>query len=66
VSKVPLYSKGGLRETHLEGYVRETGIINWERSLQILQRADRGTSLLRKRTPLGPYRRPMPRVLGVS
>jgi len=24
----------------------------------------RGTSLIRKRTPLGPYRRPMPRVLG--
>ena len=24
----------------------------------------RGTSLTRKRTPLGPYRRPMPRVLG--
>ena len=23
----------------------------------------RGTSLIRKRTPLGPYRRPMPRVL---
>ena len=23
----------------------------------------RGTSLVRKRTPLGPYRRPMPRVL---
>jgi len=26
----------------------------------------RGTSLVRKRTPLGPYRRPMPRVLGWS
>jgi hypothetical protein len=26
----------------------------------------RGNSLLRKRTPLGPYRRPMPRVLGGS
>ena len=26
----------------------------------------RGTSLIRKRTPLGPYRRPMPRVLGGS
>ena len=26
----------------------------------------RGTSLTRKRTPLGPYRRPMPRVLGGS
>ena len=26
----------------------------------------RGTSLIRKRTPLGPYRRPMPRVLGWS
>ena len=25
-----------------------------------------GTSLTRKRTPLGPYRRPMPRVLGGS
>jgi hypothetical protein len=24
----------------------------------------RGTSLTRKRTPLGPYRRPMPRALG--
>ena len=24
----------------------------------------RGTSLVRNRTPLGPYRRPMPRVLG--
>ena len=26
----------------------------------------RGTALTRKRTPLGPYRRPMPRVLGGS
>jgi len=26
----------------------------------------RGTSLIRKRTPLGPYHRPMPRVLGWS
>ena len=26
----------------------------------------RGTSLIRKRTPLGPYRRPMPKVLGGS
>ena len=26
----------------------------------------RGTMLKRKRTPLGPYRRPMPRVLGGS
>ena len=26
----------------------------------------RGTSLMRKRTPLGPYRRPMPRVVGAS
>ena len=27
----------------------------------------RGTSLIRKRTPLGPYRRPMPRFLmGIS
>ena len=26
----------------------------------------RGASLTRKRTPLGPYRRPMPRVLGES
>jgi len=26
----------------------------------------RGTTLNRKRTPLGPYRRPMPRVLGGS
>ena len=25
---------------------------------------NRGTSLIRKRTPLGPYRRPVPRVLG--
>ena len=26
----------------------------------------RGTSPIRKRTPLGPYRRPMPRILGGS
>ena len=26
----------------------------------------RGTSLVRKSTPLGPYRRPMPRLLGES
>ena len=26
----------------------------------------RGTSLVRKRTPLGPYRRPIPKVLGGS
>ena len=30
------------------------------------QLAYRGTSLTRKRSPLGPYRRPMPRVLGGS
>jgi len=30
------------------------------------ERIDMGTSLERKRTPLGPYRRPMPRVLGGS
>ena len=29
-------------------------------------RAYRGTSLTRKRTPLGPYGRPMPRALGGS
>ena len=29
-------------------------------------RVYRGTSLLRKRTPLGPYRKPIPRVLGGS
>ena len=29
-------------------------------------KGNRGTSLIRKRTPLGPYRRPMPRVLGGS
>ena len=29
-------------------------------------RTYRGTSLIRKRTTLGPYRRPMPRVLGGS
>jgi len=28
------------------------------------QGLNRGTSLIRKRTSLGPYRRPMPRVLG--
>ena len=27
---------------------------------------DRGSSLIRKRTPLGPYCRPMPRVIGGS
>ena len=31
-----------------------------------LLRAYMGTSLTRKRTPLGPYRRPVPRVLGGS
>ena len=29
-------------------------------------RVYRGTSLIRKRSPLGPYRRPMPRVVGES
>ena len=29
-------------------------------------RLGRGTSLIRKHPPLGPYRRPTPRVLGVS
>ena len=41
---------------------------------ELMQRQDcgigteacRGTSLMRKRTPLGPYRTPMPRVLGGS
>ena len=31
-----------------------------------IQKACRGTSLTRKCTPVGPYRRPMPRVLGES
>ena len=35
-------------------------------SLPSLLLRHRGTSLKRKRTPLGPYRRPMPRVLGGS
>ena len=32
----------------------------------VLHRSYRGTSLSRKHTSLGPYRRPMPRVLGGS
>jgi hypothetical protein len=31
-----------------------------------VRNAYRGTSLMRKHTPLGPYRRPVPRVLGGS
>jgi len=31
-----------------------------------MQQPYRGTSPIRKRTPLGPYRGPMPRVLGKS
>ena len=51
MSEVPLYSRGGG---------------------ELPQRAGgrippyRATSRTRKRTPLGPYRRPMPRVLGGS
>ena len=36
------------------------------RTLSDEVRSYRGTSLMRKRTPLGPYRTPMPRVLGSS
>ena len=42
----------------------DTESIPWDALVQ--QMAYRGTSLIRKRTPLGPYRRPMPRILGRS
>ena len=49
-------------------YQRET-ILNTDRErAAVNQNIDRyrGTSLTRKRNPLGPYRRPVPRVLGGS
>ena len=46
------------RKTRTQGYPAHTKTSS-RRTLQY-----RGTSLIRKRTPLGPYSRPMPRVLG--
>ena len=40
-----------------------TGVAHGERIPSTLGRACRGTPLIRKRLPLGPYCRPMPRVL---
>ena len=39
---------------------------SYGRPINLIQVVYRGTSLVRQRTPLGPYRRPMPRVLGRS
>ena len=39
---------------------------SWEGHASKEEMLYRGTSSIRKRTPLGPYRRPMPRVLGWS
>ena len=50
MSEVPLYGEGG----------------DVEASSARATSAYRGASLAKKRTPLGPYRRPIPRVLGRS
>ena len=39
-------------------------VLAWFSFMNVLPQPYRGTSLIRKRTPLGPYRRPMLRVLG--
>jgi len=55
-----------LRSEASRGFRREGGR---KRALFLATRPGamyRGTSLIRKRTPLGPYSRPMPRVLGGS
>jgi hypothetical protein len=43
-----------------------TGLYPQTQSYRAVNQARRGTSLIRKRTPLGPYRRPMSRDLGGS
>jgi hypothetical protein len=42
---------------------RTTKSGDWARCPPPARTGRRGTSLIRKRTPLGPFRRPMPRVL---
>ena len=42
------------------------GTVSWQDRLMKVFGSYRGTSLTRKRTPLEPYRRPMPGVLGGS
>ena len=68
MSEVPLYPRGGPIHTSLsqcgrihsfKAAPRQMTFIDLQASLI---RDCRSTSLSRKRTPLGPYRRPMPRV----
>ena len=61
MSEVPLYS--GASEP---GGTTLKPEVSYERGTPVGSRVYRGTSLIRKRTPLGPYPRPMPRVLGRS
>ena len=72
MSEVPLYdpfSQETIRKTTQIRFhaprLGGDGMIPPPRPLK-LRGLFRGTSLIRKRTPLEPYRRPMPRVLGGS
>ena len=63
MSEVPLYIRGGRVGTGLRRSYASCLLIGpYSRAIFTY----RGTSLVRKRTPLGPYSRPMPRVLGGS
>ena len=56
MSEVPLY---GLRRRHLLSSEVEHSLQGLDPGFEY-----RGTSLIRNSLPLGPYRRPVPRVLG--
>ena len=69
MSEVPLYSGGCTSVFERQGL--GMGVMAFRPALSAFEvlrsrlkvRVHTGTSLMRKRTPLGPYRRPMPRVL---
>jgi len=58
--------RGGHGETFRAGGMEEEEEEWGNRGDEGCLSAYRGTSLIRKHTPLGPYHRPMPRVLGES
>jgi hypothetical protein len=68
MAETPVSSLFLIVETCPEANVSRSGHIPQVASSQYPPTAQgyRGTSLIRKRIPLGPYRRPMPRVLGGS
>ena len=64
--RTPRPSVDGTRSKALCPFGSQQRLVSTNISLPSTHHQYRGTSLTRKRTPLGPYRRPMHRVLGES